>query len=548
MKLKNILYTALVALSFGLSGCDFEDENINPNYPAEASTYMQFLYSSRFVKYFVFNSYYYDIWSQEYPGYLAESEKDQYGNLECTTQLKTADYYAAAIRTLNEILDQLDQHKGNAMVDEWGDRNNQRAICRTLRAFFYMSMTDVLGPTPYTESLKGAKESIWTPKFDNTDVIYAGLDKDLCEAYELFNEKSKMTKPQYDIFYQGDVARWMKFNATLRMMMAIKMKDVDPENGKMRFARAYADGGMTDYDDSFTYTYDSNSASTQNFSPMYSNANGVDKASYNYVPTKILVDSLKAYQDPRLFTYCTVSENSYKGKAGAYGDKDFRSFHGVPFGLEAEELASQAKFCCGVGPKYCVQCAKYGVITTARCLLVEAEAAWLGRIEADKQQLYYNGIQASFEFEKYLEDVNLTRSTFTYDLDAYCEQERVKFSENDSTQLLQIWAQRWLAGFLTDGVEAWADWRINNYPLIPVYERQRAAGHETYPSRLNYSDADYNYNVQNCEYAIRNYLGGDKDSRELRIWWDVKPNYSPLGDMFTTEELATYNPANAGKE
>ena len=92
-------------MSLGLTGCDFGDENINPNYPADAATYMQFLYSSRFVRYFVFNSYYYDIWSQEYPGYLAESAKEQYGNMECTTQFSTVNYYAAAIRTLNEIMD-----------------------------------------------------------------------------------------------------------------------------------------------------------------------------------------------------------------------------------------------------------------------------------------------------------------------------------------------------------------------------------------------------------------------------------------------------------
>jgi hypothetical protein len=280
---------------------------------------------------------------------------------------------------------------------------------------------------------------------------------------------------------------------------------------------------------------------------MYSNANGIDKGCYNYVPTKIFVDSLKEYQDPRLFTYCDVSINSYKGQAGAYGDKDFRSFHGVPFGLEEAELASQSKYCCGVGPKYCEQKAKYGVITAARCLLVEAEASWLGWIAADTKQLYYDGIKASFEFEDYLELANLNRSTFDYDLDAYCEQDRVKFSENDSTQLLQIWAQRWLAGFLTDGVEAWADWRINNYPLIPVYDRQVASGHTTYPSRLKYSEADYNYNVKNCEYAIKNYLGGDKDDRELRIWWDTKPNYSPAGELMSSEELATYKPAKTVK-
>lgn len=35
-------------------------------------------------------------------------------------------------------------------------------------------------------------------------------------------------------------------NASIRMMMAIKLSDVAPDTGKERFSRAYADGGMTD--------------------------------------------------------------------------------------------------------------------------------------------------------------------------------------------------------------------------------------------------------------------------------------------------------------
>ena len=544
MKLKNLFIASIAVASFGLVGCDdFGDINRNPNYPSDATTYSQFLYSSRFVKYFVCNSYYYDIWTQQYPGYLSESKNNQFGNLECTFQLSTGNYYASAIRMLNAVIDQnTDPDSNNPYVLAWGEQNNQIAICRTLRAFYFMSMTDVLGPTPYTEAILGAKENNWYPKFDNTDVIYEGLDKDLAEAYAMFNDKSDMKASEYDIFFQGDVKKWKKFNATLRMMMAIKMKDVDPVNGKARFAAAYADGGMTDYSDSFTYTYDKNSKATFNFAPMYSTAYGIDKGNQNHVPNKVIVDSLKHYQDPRLFTYCDVSETSYKGKAGAFGDKDFRSYHGVPFGLYTQaETTTQAKYCCGVGPKYCRQTATYGVITTARALLVEAEAALMGWIEADPAELYYAGIKASFEFENYLEAQNLGRSNFTYDLDAYCSQELVKFADEPQRQLHQILAQRWLAGYMTDGVEAWADWRINNYPMLPIYPYQKDNHHETYPYRMQYSDDDKGLNPDNCQAAINAYLGGE-DKREKRIWWDVADNVSPDGELLTPEELEYYNP------
>lgn len=538
MKALSIYITATLA-TLGLTACgEFGDLNVNPNYPSESMTYSQFLYSSRYVKYFVCNSYYYDIWTQEYPGYLSESKNNQYGPLNCTTQFNTTDYYSYALRTLNEVIEQnTGEDRDNPFVLAWGSHNNQIAICRTLRAFFYMSLTDIVGPTPYSEALKGNTEGIWEPKFDNTDYIYEQLDADLTEAYSLFDETEQMLASNYDIFYGGNVKRWMKFNATLRMLMAIKMKDVDPVNGKKRFAAAFADGGMVDHLDSFTYTYDNSTASTSNFAPMYSTAYNIGSGNQNHVPSKEIVDSLKMLRDPRLFTFCNVSTDAYKGAAGAYGPYSFDSYRGVPFGLSSNaEVAAQSKYCCSVGYKYCAQTATYGVITAARCLLVEAEAAQLGWIDADVEQLYRSGIQASFQFEAELEKKNVAR-TFEYDLEAYMAQPKVALSADPQERLRQIWLQRWLAGFMTDGVEAWTDWRINNFPTLPMYSGQ--SNFETYPYRMGYGDNDRSLNKTQCDAAIDQYLEGE-DSRFNRIWWDVAPNTSPKGELESRDEIETY--------
>ncbi len=537
---------AALAIACTLASCDdFGDINDNPNYPTEGSTYAQFLYSSRFVKYFVCNSYYYDIWTQEYPGYLSESKNSQYGPLDCTVQFESDFFYYNAIKQLNNIieLNTNESTKSETAVTTWGSNANQIAIARTLRAFYYMSMTDVLGPIPYTESMKGASEGNWTPAFDNTDVVYAGLDADLQEAYALFDESTGMNAADYDIFYAGDISKWKKFNASLRMMMAIKMKDVDPSNGATRFAKAYADGGMESYDDSFTYTYDNNSSDdVMNLSPMYSTAYGIGSGNQNHVPSKTIVDALKAYNDPRIFTYCDVSETAYKGKAGAYGSADQRSYRGVPFGLSSNaEVNSQSKYCASVGAKYCVQTATYGVITTARTLLVEAEAALLGWINADAESLYKAGIKSSFEFEGYLEQKNAGGS-FNYDFDSYYAQDNVQLSQTKDTALKQIVFQRWLAGYLCDGVEAWADWRINNVPDIPVYQGQIDNGHLTYPNRMCYYTSEIASNTAQYEAAVAAYLKGGDDRWKSRIWWDVADNTSSVGTLETDDEIASYSP------
>lgn len=189
--------------------------------------------------------------------------------------------------------------------------------------------------------------------------------------------------------------------------------------------------------------------------PDYASAN------QNFVPNQVLVDALKEYRDNRLFAYCDL--NGYKGDRE--GDPDsFDSYFGVPFGWASPDAVYDiAAFCCSVDARYCEPQATYGIITTARALLVEAEA------------------------------------------------------------LKQIVMQRFLAGFLTDGIEAWSDWRRYNIPELPIEPGQADVGITVYPYRMQYSDADKQYNVANAEAAIRTYLNGD-DSRWQRVWWDVADN------------------------
>ena len=502
-----------VAVAF-LTGCDpgdFGDLNVNPNRPSEAYTSMLFTRSCTYIRYFTMTSSSYDPWPMEWTGYLSESKNNQYGSMQTTVSFGTADYYRYALKNLNLII-QMNEDEGKknlASVLSFGSNANQVAAAKTLRAFFFMTLTDILGPIPYSEALKGESEGIWTPAFDSQEFIYASLDADLQEAYAQFDEDSSLSDA--DILYQGDISRWKKFNASLRMMMAIKLADVDPANGKSRFAKAYQDGGMTQVADGFHYTFGSdNNPDVPSYSWMYYVGNpDYASANQNFVPNQVLVEALKAYRDNRLFAYCDL--NGYKGDRE--GDPDsFDSYFGVPFGLASPDAVYDiAAFCCSVDARYCEPQATYGIITTARTLLVEAEAATLGRIDADADALYQAGIRASFAFSG------------ADGVDAYLQNPKVILSSDKAEALKQIVMQRFLAGFLTDGIEAWSDWRRYNIPELPIEPGQADVGITVYPYRMQYSDADKQYNVANAEAAIRTYLNGD-DSRWQRVWWDVADN------------------------
>lgn len=513
---------ATLAFSTMFASCDmsdFGDINYSPNNVSTAYSNMLFLGASLYARNFVLNSSTFDPWTQEWNGYISEAKILQYGDLSTTPNYATRDVYLRAIGSLNEVIEMNEDEalKSTVAVTSFGSNANQIAASRTLRAFFYMTLSDIIGPLPYTDAFKGVSEDIWQPKYDSGESIYAALDQDLQEAYNQFDTSNSLIGG-YDIFYNGDMSKWKKFNASLRMMMAIKMADADPTNGKARFAKAYNDGGMTEvgtdliggnFGDDFAYTFDNSGLADASFYTIGNKSNA--SRTNGFGPNQVIVEALKEYKDPRLFTYFTL--DGYLGKRT--GDAtDYNAYLGIPFGLGTNDaVASAASKACSVADKYCEKTATYGLITTARTLLVEAEAAELGWIEADPKALYEAGIRASFK-ENGAEGV-----------EEYIASAKVALSSDKDEAIKQIVWQRYFAGFMTDGVEQWADWRRFNIPRLPILEAPLKVGIDQYPYRIPYSDNSWKYNEANVQVAVDTWLGG-KDSKWSRLWWDTADNES----------------------
>lgn len=515
MKIVNIK-SALAALLLmtAVTSCDmddFGDINLTPNNPSTAPTSMLFVRASWYVRNFTWGgSETYDPWIAEWSGYISEGKNNQYGGMTNTVTFSTDNYYLYAIKNLNMIisLNEDEATKDEAYVGSFGSNANQIAAAKTLRSFFYMTLTDIVGPIVYTEALQG-DDGNFHPAYDSQETVYAGIEKDLREAYSQFDTSSSLDS-SYDIFFGGDIAKWKKFNATVRMMAAIKLADVAPSDGQSRFAQAYNDGGMETNDDSFNYTFDAKTS----YSWLYYTGNtGYSGRGLNFGPNAIFVNALKAHNDPRTFTYLTIGDDAYYGPRA--GDpNDINSYFGITFGLESNGAVDEEKnLAASVAYKYCEQTATYGLITAARTKLVEAEAATLGWINADANALYQQGIALSFE-EQGAEG-----------LEEYLAQDIVKLSSDKQTALEQIVMQRFLAGFLTDGVESWSDWRRYDVPEMRVTEYQKAEGRLTYPYRLGYSDSEKTNNGEQLNAIINSTFGGASgDNLFSRVWWDVKDN------------------------
>ena len=261
-KIYVILTSILVATLFVVS-CnkikDFGDINLDPNKPSTPFTTYLFTESCKYVQQFVLRNATngYDPWQQEWAGYLSESVNNQYGPLSTTSNFGCSTFYLRPIKNLQYIIEmnEDEEQQGMSNVAAFGSTNNQIAVAKTLMAFYYMTISDINGPIVISDAFKGASEDNWTPKYDTQEEAYTILDNTLKDAYAKFDETSSLDASA-DILYGGSIAKWKKFNASLRMLMAIKLSDVDPNTGKARFAAAYKDGGMTEVGDGLDYTYD----------------------------------------------------------------------------------------------------------------------------------------------------------------------------------------------------------------------------------------------------------------------------------------------------
>ena len=519
MKIMKKSIIAVLALAASLTSCnfsDFGDINVSPNAPGTPYTDLLFTNACYTTRGFICNTSY-DRWIQAWPGYIAEAGNNQFGSLGTSYEFDTRGYYYGSMKILNLIIElnsDEETKSGTNVLSFCTSNENQIAVALTLRAFIMMHLTDAVGPLPWSEAWKGESDDNWFPAFDSQQDIYTALFNDLEQAYGMFKEGANLSSA--DVLYGGNIARWKKLNASIRMNMALRISDVDPGTAKTRFAKAYADGGITSNADGFVYKHDTNATPATLYSVGSNDNSSRDLA---WGPNKIIVDALKEYQDPRMLTYFEIGKEAYFGprvdpNASDYEEQknDINLFIGIQHGMSSNpEVTTQTEVACSINQKYCKQTATYGILTASRSLLNIAEAIELGLISGDAKSYYEQGIAASFAYEG------------ADGAEDYIAAHPLPADKEGA--LKEIRMQRWIAGFMCDGLEAWSDWRRTNVPALELTDFQKLnyVGHTTLPSRMIYSDTDKERNLDSYNAAIKTYFGG-VDDRWGRVWWDVASN------------------------
>ncbi|MBO4340821.1 MAG: SusD/RagB family nutrient-binding outer membrane lipoprotein [Bacteroidales bacterium] len=511
--ISKIFLAVAIAFSMMFQACnpaDFGDINVDPNKPSTPYTNYMFTYACNYIPWFVLGDATngYDPWMQEWNGYFSESNTNQYGGLTTTTQYtRIPSIYLYGLRGMQTIIDLCEDAEENTKpnVLAFGTLGNQIGAAKTIQAFYFMSLTDMIGPIVMSEAFQGKSKDNWNPKYDTQEEVYNQLDELLKAAYASFDEAGSLSAAA-DVIFGGDIAKWKKFNASLRMLLAIKLCDVKPEVGKARFLAAYTDGGMTTNADSFNFTYDDQHWNLLYYwcSPDYSGAGK------NMVPNYLIVETMKALKDPRMFNYFDIEGYKGKRKESLFPRDSYDSFYGVPFGLSTPlEVTAFSDCTSSINNKMLSMTATLPVIPASRVLFAEAEAAHRGWISADVKTLYEDAIKASFAWWG------------TEGADEYIASAGVAF--DSSKELEQIATQRWIASYLSDGVEVWSDWRRLDMPKMPVGPLAVENNNDQFPYRLTfYEDTDWSYNKDELEKVLSDLSDGDKNTS--RVWWDTADN------------------------
>src|SRR5690606_33287547 len=182
---------------------------------------------------------------------------------------------------------------------------NKLAIIEILNIYTYSILVETFGDVPYTEALE--IENL-QPKYDDGETIYKDLIGRLTTVINAL-DISKESFGSADRIYNGDVVKWKKFAASLKLRMGILLSDVDPGFAKTTVESAVVAGVFTSNADNAAFTY---LGSDPNTNPIH--AELVLTGRKDFVAAKTIIDIMNALDDPRRPLYfLPTDDGTYKG-------------------------------------------------------------------------------------------------------------------------------------------------------------------------------------------------------------------------------------------
>ena len=515
----------ILIVSIGLSSCaftDFGDINTDPNNPEKVEPDFLFatsvseslnLYGGHMNRVIFFN------YTHQYSGFQGSWQRYNYSDSENNSYWRSA--YVYCMQPVNKIVENF---KDNDAY------HNRVLIARIWKAYIISQTVAFYGPIPASKALNGEPNI----PYDSEESIHDFLFQELKECAEGLDSKGDRYQKEYDFVYQGDIDKWKKFSNSLRLRLALRIKNADP-------AKAATEAQAVLNDENATITRESESATAHwgttstTWSPLYDRVVYNEKANLATLPVlcESMVYHTRPYNDPRLTVYAQpATQGPFKGE---YFGQNI-SYGGQPNGFPVEENPHRGltqKDYSAIGSRFLQPDAEWVFISYAEVALLKAEAALYGwKTTKSSEQYYYEGIDASFakyDLSAYVDAYKNTPGIKwgTASDIAGREKEFQDFAHictsaiEEGDYFRQIVMQHWLAIPMQCG-DAWELLRrtqvLEFQPMFASYE-----GTILYmPSRLPYPSDEYQANNTEVLKAVAT-LGEGGDYLFTTLSWGLPP-------------------------
>lgn len=433
-----------------------------------------------------------------------------------------------------------------------------RTIPTILKVYNAWYVSDVNGSLAYTEAFGARYGGTLTPKYETQSELYATFDQELKAAVEILKKEQPVEQFSYgnsDLYFKGDVSRWIKAANSLRLKIALRLSKRDPQRMATIVKEVLANNSnvINSADEEWVFYPGAQFTGGGNW-----NITGNGRA---FVGDHDVIDYMWNNQDPRLrffFVKNMWSEDNFalakaQGKIPSTSVFDTRRYYGQYSSPSSPNDPKKSRFFTPIQitngqstitldtvsriQDRLFQPENNGgtglgtmpLITYADVCFMRAELAQRGTTSESAEEWYYKGVEASLKFYD-----KAAKKALIYDYSPLTDTEIATFKQQPdikfkaSKGLEQIVLQAYL-NFFKNYNEAWAIVKRTNMPnnnTAIAFEPWFVEGQAIKMPRrfvINYPLAgDYNY--QNRFDAIEEMRKdpdfGEPTSILGRVWWD----------------------------
>lgn len=470
-----------VMMAFVLVSCDFGDINLNPNAPSAVKTDLLITGTLRSVSDVVGGA---ALTGTILTQQIAETQYDDASKYSTTT-FDFNGWYTGPLMDLQMIINLNSDESTRGNYTSGGSYNNQIAYARIMKAYFFNILTDRWGMVPYSAALKGTGNL--RPAYDTQEAIYTDLLNELKAAVAQIDGGPGI---RGDFIFNGNMDSWKRFANTLRMKMAMRIADRNPQLAQTHFNEAMA-GGYIQTNVMYPYL-----AAAANQNPWF----GRFETRTDYAISDVLANYMLANEDYRVIRYADPAPNKDNGN----GVTEMHEIVGMPYShpnpgnIENAEISFP-------GMAIRAQNAPLPIITLAEVHFLIAEAIERGFTTGNAAEHYRRAIEESW------------KQWNVYDADRFnAHMAKPDIAYSSAQWKRKIGYQKWVALY-PNGLEAWAEWRRLGFPSLTPHQFALNPSGQI-PVRHSYPPTEVQLNKENYDAAV---AAQGPDNGDTRVWWHV---------------------------